>query len=324
MLRPAKPVRNVVQEKYRANIANQLNGARSGPARSMRSTSGWWSDEEARLYEIWAGTFDAPVNKYTNPYFDYYYSGQDVSVQIEGLETDVRDKLTIYGFGYTVQQQKQPVYGAFSYTYDAMLRGTRIISGAFSLVIREPFELQRKIAKATTLRAKTTAMGSLALNSLRGIDEDEANIERYWRRHYDYNLDPGQQHLFSIHPPFNFIIRYGLQTTSLSTEDPSTRSEDIRQAYKSNTPMYTNVNERLVPNFAPELEHKILLENVELISKSIEYNVDGDPIMENYAFVARDERPIYGPQDQKISGPPQNNPYGGFSGGAGVFSPKYI
>lgn len=300
------PVRNII------NAINRAGTVGHGPPATSYSTgvadpnaTHWWGQEEARLYENWAAVFSNIDTQFNNPYFDYFYTGQDISVSIEGL-TDPADKLIIYSCGYVIQQQKQPVYGFWSYTYDGMLRGTRLVTGAFSLIIREPYELAKKIAKASEIRANRAGT-SLALNPINGLDEDEANIERYWRRNVDYNLEVNQQHLFSIHPPFNLMIQYGLQTTSLAETNPSMRSEDIRQFYRGQAPISSDYNERLVPNKTPELDHRILLENVELTSKSIEYNVDGDPIMENYTFMARDERIIKPKQFSKLS-PPAPNP----------------
>lgn len=280
-------VRNIVRNRRTSSQAIENTASASGSVKSLDGPLNWWSQEEARLYESWASTFENLKDGYRNPYFDYYYTGQDVQVTIEGL--DPADVMNIYQFGYQIQQQKQPVYGFWSYTYDGMLRGTRIITGAFSLVVDEPYGFASKIAKAAKVRA-AVANTRRSLNPVYGIDEDEANIDRYWRRHVDPNLQGSQQHLFSIHPPFNFVIQYGIQSTSLSSNHPTDRSEAIRESYRGQAPLSSNYNERLVEHQTPQLNHKILLENVELISKSLEYNVNGDPLLENYTFMARDER----------------------------------
>ncbi len=86
------------------------------------------------------------------------------------------------------------------------------------------------------------------------------------------------------------MIQYGIQSTSLSSNHPTDRGEAIRESYRGQAPLSSNYNERLVEHQTPQLNHKILIENVELISKSLEYNVNGDPLLENYTFMARDER----------------------------------
>jgi hypothetical protein len=286
------PVRSIV----RAANTIRANQSSSGVSRSLEEDGiEWWSQEESRLFAKWGSAFEQLETNIANPYFDYFYTGQDVEVMIEGL-TDPQDHVCLYGFGYSIQQQKQPVYGFWSYTYDGMLRGTRIVTGAFSMIVKEPHGLTKKIAKATKIRANAAGNSKTSLNKVYGIDEDEANIERYWKRHYDSNLQINQQHLFSIHPPFNFIIRYGLQSTSLASLSPTMRAEQLRQYYKDEPFIHADYNERLVPFKNKELEHRILLENVELTSKSLEYNSEGDPILETYTFIARDER-IVVPRD---------------------------
>lgn len=281
------------------NNQGRKQGSR-GAASTSKSTAvasfseaNWWTEEEARLYERWAGFSEQYKANQINPYFDYFFCGQDMKIKIDGL--DDNDFLPIYSFGYAIQQEKMPIYGYASYTYDAMLRGTRIISGAFSLVVTEPFLLTNKIADSVRLRAKTSQKNSSEAYALRHLDGDVANIERYWRRNYDSALDSGDRHLFSIHPPFNFLIKYGIQDVTLFSAVPGSagRAVEVRQDFASNGPMWTDTNERLfdtesnqgIPNGG-----KILLENIELTSKTVEFDPSGDPILETYSFIARDER----------------------------------
>ncbi len=175
-------------------------------------------------------------------------------------------------------------------TYSGMLRGTRIVSGAFTLVTSGPNYLVSKIAKAATFRASTASKPPPNFNAIRGLDQNEALIDTYWRRHYDYNLDTNQQHLFSIHPPFNFVIRYGIQETSLTMDNPNLRIEELRNRYGNAPALFTDYNERLVRNTLPDLENTILIENIEILNKSVQYDSEGNPLFETYSFIARDER----------------------------------
>ena len=263
----------------------------SGPVNQQLGDDFWWTDAEAELFTQWASAFDNYNTGFNNPYFDYFYTGQDVQVTIDGLDAS-EDILPIYAFGYNIQQQKQPVYGFWDYTYSAMLRGTRIVTGSFSIVSMAPYLLTSKIAKAAQMRSQSTAaQRSANLYAIRGLDEDEALINTYWRRHYDANLDDGQEHIFSIHPPFNFILRYGLQETSLTHDSPTVRANDLRSKYRNGgDPMMSDFNERLVKNPVAALDTQILLENVEIVSKSMDFDSEGNPLLETYTFIARDER----------------------------------
>lgn len=249
-----------------------------------------WSQEEARLFTQWGSSYEGYDHGFNNPYFDYFFTGQDVQITIDGL-TAANDILPIYSFGYNIQQQKQPIYGFWNYTYSAMLRGTRIVTGAFSIVSMYPYFLTSKIAKAASVRAKAAENQTTAkVYALRGIDADEAKIDKYWRRTYDDNLDRNQQHLFSVHPPFNLVIKYGLQDTSLVSYVPEFRSRQIANHFNNSDPMMFDYNERLIENPQPELDVRILIENIEITSKSIQVDASGQPLLETYSFIARDER----------------------------------
>jgi len=276
-------------------------------------SANWWTREEARLYTNWAESYQKYNDIAPKPYFDYFYTGQDIRVKIDGL--DDNEHLPVYSFGYQIQQQKQPLYGYASYVYDAVLRGTRVVAGAFSLVVTEPFLLTTQIAKSADRRASTNQ--SYAAYSLRNFDGDQENINRYWRRNYDSGLDSGDKHLFSIHPPFNILIKYGIQETSLVGDNPNLRVNEVKEKFNENSAIWNNTNERLVENNTARKTH-ILLENIELTSKAIEYDPSGDPILETYTFLARDERLVDDSSTMDVSRTlPRTSGVGG--GGSVVF-----
>lgn len=266
-------------------------GASPTPWHSIYPTADFPIEEHNDLFEKWHSSFEKFQNSYQSPYFDYYFSGQDINVTIEGLAES--DKLPIQSFGWIIEQQKQPVFGFWDYTYSTMLRGTRVVTGAFSMLTNKPHALTSKIAKAAEVRARaarSSRPGARQYHSIRGMTEDEANINEYWYKHYDNNLDTNQQHLFSVHPPFNFIVTYGLQETSLVSNNPNQRVDEWRAKYNDNTPMATDINERLVRNPSVEEDFQILIENVEIVNMSTQYDTEGNPIMETYSFLAKDQR----------------------------------
>lgn len=69
------------------------------------------------------------TTKAPHSYFDYYFAGQDIKIYIEGAETPEQGELPMMDFAFNMQQQKTPVYGFWSYTFDAVMKGTRIVSG---------------------------------------------------------------------------------------------------------------------------------------------------------------------------------------------------
>jgi hypothetical protein len=271
--------------------AGNVSRSMDSTSTSVRSLSqgNWWTQEEARLYNKWGATYQKYAEESPNPYFDYFYSGTDVKIKVDGL--DDSDFLPIYSFGYQIQQEKVPLYGYASYTYDAMMRGVRIISGAFSLVVTEPHLLASKIGESAMRRAATSQRQINDIYALRQYDGDVEQIDKYWGKNFDSNITQTDQHLFSIHPPFNFLIKYGIQETSLTADNPNARVNEVKKRFSNNTPLWQDVNERLSnPSDERGLDHRILLENIELTSKSIQYDSSGDPLIETYSFLARDER----------------------------------
>ena len=133
--------------------------------------------------EKWSGkTGDA--EKF-NSYYDYYFSGEDVKVYIDGL-FDAGSELDLASFSFLIKQEKQPLYGFWSYNYDVMMVGTRIISGEFSIFTRYPGRMRDLLSKAADQRAKAFVEGKNSKrvqSKLLGnseSQEDEKNIQKYW------------------------------------------------------------------------------------------------------------------------------------------------
>lgn len=218
-----------------------------------------------------------------NSYFDYYFSGEDVQIYMDGTESpEYGADMPITDFAFSIEQQKTPVYGYASYTYDAVMKGTRLVSGVMRCATTTTDYMTNMISRA----AETRAAGA-AQTVIRDMDQDEANIRRYWMQ-----IDPGivynnNKQLFSTHPPFNLIIVYGMQSTSVP---PSVIPAlgPVYESYLSDTGLMTDVNERLVEADISGNAMRYVLEAVELQSMQCEYNTAGDICAETYKFFARD------------------------------------
>lgn len=90
-------------------------------------------DEEVDLQ--WGGKSD-DKDKF-NMYYDYYFSGEDVKVYIDGL-FDAKHELDIVSFSFSIKQEKSPLYGFWSYNFDAVMAGTRIIQRRICCVHKVP------------------------------------------------------------------------------------------------------------------------------------------------------------------------------------------
>ena len=126
------------------------------------------------------------------------------------------------------------------------------------------------------------------MHRIRGLDKDEANISEYWGRNLDSSTmtDGDTRHIWSSHPPFNFIIVYGVQNVSAPNIYQDTVYKEALQKYKDSPSLMTDTNERLVSREL--IPSRLVIENVELTSMQIEYTPDGQPLGETYSFLARD------------------------------------
>jgi hypothetical protein len=247
----------------------------------------------------WAGKTDDTA-KFSN-YYDYYFSGEDVKIYMDGL-FDAGDELDIANFAFLIKQEKQPLYGFWSYNYDVMMTGTRIISGEFSVYSRYPGRMRDLLSKAADQRAlafKETNSKRIQSKLLSGSesDEDERNIQKYWAngnkgagsldRLSGDNANSDMRNIFSAHPPFNFIVKYGTQEGSVTTvgTNKGTNNEDNFSIL--DRMMATDYNQRLVQKTASS-SMDIVLQSIQLMSMSTAYAPGGEALIETYQFMARD------------------------------------
>jgi hypothetical protein len=246
---------------------------------------------------VWAGR--APDNDKTfNNYYDYYFSGEDVKVYIDGL-FGPEDELDIASFAYSVRQEKQPIYGFWSYNYDTVMLGSRIISGEITIFTRYPrrmTELLEKAAKSRVMNKDVRTPKDTIISRLDSqlSSDDESNIEKYWAYSQLDRLtsDPAvsgfdTKNIFSAHPPFNFVILYGLEETALSPFSANT-SEDTSTSSYLNNQMFFDVNQRSIKMDNKVSPMKIILQQVNLMNMSTNYSPGGQPVAESYQFIARD------------------------------------
>jgi len=267
------------------------------------------SDRDSNIDRIWAGQSSDSSKNFSN-YYDYYFSGEDIKVYIDGL-FGAENELDIATFAYSIRQEKQPLYGFWSYNYDNVMLGTRIISGEITLFTRYPRRMTDLLEQAATARATLPAerapqnmiVSNLYSNNgqILGSTQDERNIQKYWAYSQLDRItsDPAMSEasnksIFSAHPPFNFVILYGIEEVSSSpfpTPSPDTGATDnVNLKIENNLDrmMYTDINQRTMKADAASSPMKIILQEVQLMNMSTVYTPGGQPVAESYQFIARD------------------------------------
>ena len=223
-------------------------------------------------------------------YFDYYFSGQDVLVYVDGVE----DELPIEGLAFQVEQKKAPLYGYASYTYDAVMRGQRMIVGSFTITTTTPGYMTTVLSQAATARASRKSGGlsrydyvpSISENSSQSVDQD--NVDRYWTISREKTRSGffDNKHIFSSHPPFSMVLVYGLQTSSI-VDNQLVHQKGRYEKYLTDTALYTDVNERLTET-SSRGSNRIVIDSIELNTCQYEYSPTGQPLAETYTFFAKD------------------------------------
>lgn len=238
---------------------------------------------DSQIDQLWASgqrATDAP-----HSYFDYFFSGQDIKVYVDGTEDDPEyGDLPIANLSFQIQQQKQALYGFWSYTSDQVMRGTRRVYGTMTLVTKSPDYMTRLLSKAATARAD----GKKSYRYNRELTEDDSNIEKYWGKNMDASVGAnGGKQVFSVHPPFSLVILYGVQNLSISEVSGSGRTE-IWDKYQTDYPLALDTNERLVESDPVWQANRIVLDQVELNAMETSFSPDGMVVAEQWSWEARD------------------------------------
>lgn len=252
---------------------------------------------------VWGANSNVLDRRFNN-YYDYYFSGEDIRIFIDGL-FQPEDELDIAAFAFNVRQEKQPLYGFWSYNYDAVMYGTRIITGEVSIYTRYPRRMTDLLEKAAANRvaaARDRDAPETVLSNLRSFfesEEDESLITKYWARSqldrltddpFAKNVVDSNRNIFSAHPPFNFIIVYGLEEVALSPKNLF-QSEDLEipsHIDNISRTMLSDVNQRVVKSTSLNSPMKIVLQEVNLMNMSSVYSPGGQALIETYQFMARD------------------------------------
>lgn len=273
------------------SIRGNVNNAVSNVSNTSTTKTNYPASQiiDQAVDETWGGV---TPGRGSNAYYDYYFSGQDIRVFIDGTEHQAGfDDFPICELKFRIEQNKKVIYGFWSYVYDAVMRGTRVVSGSFSITTLYPNYMKQVVALAAAARAANN--GSLNYNYYRTLTEDDKNIALYWGNNMDPSLQGGQDtNLFSTHPPFSMVIVYGIQNVSLTDNvAPSMPSEEnYHNTFGTDSALTLDTNDRLIDtnNNNGNESMRIVLDDCEIISMSTGYDASGNALVETYEFFARD------------------------------------
>lgn len=273
-----------------SNIQRSLQALRRNNANQQATELEGVSVIDPAVDLVWAA--GALESEAPNSYFDYYFTGQDVKVWIDGLDSPDAwpyNDMPIQSFAFNIKQEKTPVFGFWSYTYDTVMRGTRIITGAFSIYTRSPGWMTRALSVAAEARSNKRINYPFAPGTI-----DERNIDQYWGRNTVGNgAKSGRgadRSMFLVHPPFTFVVKYNIQSQSIDGHSAAAnrRVKQRLADYGTDNSLFTDTNERLVEGDTSESKLTFAIEAVEITGMQKQYDPSGRPCGEMYTFFAKD------------------------------------
>lgn len=277
-----------------------------GATRTAEALNGkyvWTPDEMP-----WGGLHDKATAA-TVPgevYQQKFFSGQDTFFFL--VVGGKLIALPMTNFGYGVSQQKVPVFGAWSHLHDTMLRGTRIVQGEFTLVFTKPNMISQLLA-AVGEKQKVGA----PIVHVEGRDEIKRRADlraALWNVNDDgmaavytpaamsgakvtaYPFgeipEPGMKPQdYAGHRAFDLLIVHGNDPNNLALAydnwNAHTWAHSVGDHFKL---LSTDHNDISGSNF--DSSERVYIENVELMSSGIQYDMSGQPLQESYSFIARD------------------------------------
>ena len=252
-------------------------------------------------------------------YSNNFFSGNNVFVFLFPYYKKMYIPIPVVALSYGMTQEKVPIYGAWSYTFDAIARGNRIVKGEMALVFTYPNMLGELIGEGqtsiyptetdpktkdkyqnqmpTSLTDAEAAKATLR-KDIWGVGNDQYLTSPYKAGNKNGTIKSafpfGQaapagkpEADYAGHPPFDIVICYGdnpdVQNINNDSFDFDTWALSAQDAIKMTSGDY---NEQVNPSWG--VSKRIHLKNVELLSSGTQIDITGQPLQETYSFIARD------------------------------------
>ena len=225
-----------------------------------------------------------------------YFAGSDVRIYFGDIWVD-----EITSLQFTLQEQVAPIFGYASYTWDKVARGNRYIQGSFSINFKESGYLHM-IMNSLSSKMKKASKDAPMFETSQW--KEGVNIEHLMNSAdgsgFDAVANQFEKSLWGEggNKQFDKIIQTRSKDTFFYPEQRGKDSEDGSAVYDENTSQkqlaehgfniiigYGPMNESGGAN-ASAAAHSIV--GVQLTGVSQVIGGDGQPIQEQYSFIAKD------------------------------------
>lgn len=208
-----------------------------------------------------------------------YFSGSNIHIFFDDIYID-----EIINMQFSMREKVQPVYGYNSYTYDDMLRGNRIVQGAFRINFKKVNYIRSAIESIMD-------SGRDASENFPGVNPGD--IEAKKNKLYQYSKEGWSSQFEELSEEFKKAIWLNSENTSAYINN-NTPSFDFGGEF--NIIIKYGPYDKPRPRYTNEILYRenvsngtiIKLEDVNLTSVSQTIEPSGRPVGEDYSFIAKD------------------------------------
>lgn len=206
-----------------------------------------------------------------------YFSGAQTSIYIGDIWID-----DINSINYTVQQSTTPIYGYGSQHYDLLPKGQILISGSFRINFKEPNYLWIALKAAQRYQIDAETVKRKKIDDAK-IDWQKTNVsfEQDKRNNLDIFLSGDGPSIEALK------ARFSTPKVSSLTDIPKSAGSNIQEnmnhslfnitlGYGTSLNSNNNIGE--------------MLEGVMIVGSAKQIETTGQPIQEEYQFIARRKR----------------------------------
>lgn len=213
-----------------------------------------------------------------------YYSGSDIRIYFGDIWVD-----EVTNIDFTLQEQVAPIFGYASFTWDRVARGSRYVSGTFSINFKETAYLQT------------------IMNSLRSDLEKDSETGYFSKAEWDKNMDI--ETLVSQNKSDFHSIADDLETSFWGEGKQSSRVQKQKETTFFYPSLYSDTvsgldqfklaqdgfniviaygNPNMSGRTVDSHESVQVVVGVQLTGVSQQIGQNGQPIQETYQFIAKD------------------------------------
>ena len=220
------------------------------------------------------------------PHVDYqffpaeYFSGSDISIYFGDIWID-----EVVTLETTLVEAVQPVFGFMSYVYDAVMRGSRQVSGSFTIPFRETNFLRRvldtELYRREQQQLSPVAREHLALRTPGRDTVRETEADRF----IESIATAGVDEIRRLSREYEERAWQADRRASAQRNSPWFQPSDpdgFTIVIVAGDPLLAEDEQTLAPHAVSKIT------GVQIMSQSRMLDPSGEPILEQYTFIAKD------------------------------------